>query len=185
WYTDLVVQANKFDSINATPVVGLGFGTDGWGLTASAEAGYTIQLGQGYSIIPQAQLIYQRTSINGLTNASGQLNYGATDEIYGRLGGRLAKNWMTNDNRVVTTWFDANFWHQFGDNPTTSYISATNPALNQSISSNLGGTWAQLGLGISGRMNQNLSAFGSVDYNIGLDRPEHAVGGRAGVKVVW
>ena len=185
WYTDLVVQANKFDSINVTPVTGLGFGTDGWGLTVSAEAGYTFQLGGGYSITPQGQFIYQRTSINGVTMAStGQLTYGATDELYGRLGGRLAKNWLTNDNRVVTTWFDANFWHQFGDNPTTQILAA-NPAMNQTIPSNLGGTWAQLGLGVAGRVSPNLSMFGSVDYDIGLDRPEHALGGRAGMKVTW
>jgi len=34
------------------------------GITASAETGYALRLGGGYSVIPQAQLVYQRTNTN-------------------------------------------------------------------------------------------------------------------------
>jgi len=184
WYTDLVLQGDWYDNIHAHTVGGQSFNTHGWGLTASAEAGYALALGSGYSVIPQGQLIYQRTNIQGGGDQFGQISFAATDEVYGRLGGRLAKGWLTNDGRVVTTWAETNVWHQFGGDAKTTFatLEGTNPT---TFAASLGGTWAQIGLGISGQFTRNVSIFGVTDYNVALSQPGHSIGGRAGVRVNW
>ena len=184
WYTDLVLQGNWYENIHARSVAGLGLDTHGWGITASAEAGYTIALGDGYSVIPQGQLIYQRTDIRGGADPFAQISFGTTDEIYARLGGRFAKDWLVNDGRAVTSWAETNIWHQFGGDATTAFanLQGTSPT---TFAASLGGTWAQIGLGISGQLTRKVSIFGNADYNIALNQPGHSLGGRAGLRVNW
>jgi outer membrane autotransporter protein len=184
WYTDLVLQGDWYENIRTSSVDNVGFSTHGWGITASAETGYTIALGNGYSAIPQAQLIYQRTSLDGGADQFGLINFAATDEIYARLGGRLAKGWQTNDGRTVTTWAETNIWHQFGNDAKTTFatLQGTDPT---TFAAGLGGTWAQVGLGLSGQLTRNVSVFGVADYDIALSQPGHSIGGRTGIKIVW
>jgi len=184
WYTDLVLQGNWYENIHVSSLAGQSYDTQGWGVTASAETGYAFALGGDYSIIPQAQLVYQRTSIDGMTGSFGQISYGATNEIYGRLGARLAKNWLTNDRRAVTTWLDANIWHQFGDDAITTFTSLQGN-YPTTVATSLGGTWAQIGVGLSGQITHNVGVFGGVDYNVGVDHSAHSLSGRAGIKVSW
>jgi outer membrane autotransporter protein len=184
WYTDLVLQGNLYDNIRAASSAGQSFNTSGWGITASAEAGYVIALGNGYNVVPQGQLIYQRTSLSGGADQFGRIDYDATNEVYGRLGARFAKGWPTNDGRSVTTWVDANLWRQFGGDAKTTFstLQGANPT---AVGASLGGSWAQIGLGISGQITDKLSVFGAADYNISLDQPGHSVGGRTGIRFTW
>jgi outer membrane autotransporter protein len=184
WYTDFVLQGNWYEHIHAHSVLSESFDTQGWGLTASAEAGYQIALGNGYVVIPQGQLVYQRTSIDGGADRYGRINYGAIDEIYARAGARFANGWLTNDNRTVTTWLETNIWHQFeGDARTTfTALDGGNP---NTFTTSLGGTWGQIGIGLSGQLTRNLTIFGKADYNIAINQPGHSLGGRVGARVSW
>jgi outer membrane autotransporter protein len=184
WYTDLVLQGNLYQNINTSSAAGVDFRTQGWGITASGEAGYKIALGYGYSVIPQGQLIYQRTSLDSGADQFGRISFGTTDEIYGRLGGRLAKDWLSNDNRKVTTWAEANIWQQFGSDAKTTFATLDG-AFPTTVGAALGGTWAQLGLGLSGQVTRTVSIFGVADYNIALSQPGHSLGGRAGIRIAW
>lgn len=183
WYTDLVLQGNRYENIRANSLVGPSFGTQGWGIAASAETGYTIELHDGYSVIPQGQLVYQRTSIDSVVGQFGHISFGETDEIYGRLGARFAKGWHTTDGRTVTTWVDANIWHQFGDKALTTFTMLQGAPTT--VEASLGGTWAQIGLGLSGQITHNVGIFAHIDYNMAINEPGSGVGGRVGAKVVW
>ncbi|MCL2715746.1 MAG: autotransporter outer membrane beta-barrel domain-containing protein [Alphaproteobacteria bacterium] len=184
WYSDLVFQGNWYDDIRSRSADAVSLNTNGWGITASAETGYVIALGNGYSVTPQGQLVYQRTDIRDGMDPFGRVNFGATDEIYGRLGARTAKSWITDRGQTVVTWLNTSVWHQFGNDATTTFatLQGTNP---MSFEANLGGTWAQIGLGISGQVTRSVSIFGSADYNIALSQPGHGLGGRAGIRVSW
>jgi len=135
-------------------------------------------------VIPQGQIIYQRTDIDGGADQFGRISFGTTDEVYGRLGGRFAKGWLTNDGRTVTTWTEANIWHQFGNNAQTTF-STLEGNFPTSFGVGLGGTWAQVGLGLSGQVTRNVNVFGIADYNVALSQPGHSLGGRAGVRIAW
>ena len=184
WYTDLVLLGNWYDNIRANSVAGQNFATQGWGLTASAETGYALRLGGGYSLTPQAQLVYQRTDIRGGADQFGGISYGATDEIYGRLGARFAKLWLADSGRTVTTWADVNVWHQFTDDAKTTFTTLEG-AFPTTMSAGLGGTWAEFALGISGQVTRNVSIFGNVGYNVALNQFGHSISGRSGVRVAW
>lgn len=159
--------------------------TDGWGFAASLEGGYPIALGAGWTIEPQAQLIYQRISIDGAADRFGRISYDDTDTLFGRLGGRLTKSWTLDSGRAITTWARANVWHSFGGDAKTSFASlqGLNPV---TLGTSLGGTWGQVGLGVASQVTSNVSLFATADYNFALDQGKGtSLGGRAGIKVVW
>ena len=85
----------------------------------------------------------------------------------------------------MTTWAETNFRHQFGNDAKTTFATfeATDPTI---VSSRLGGTWAQLRLGVTGQLTQRISIFGDAHYNVSLDDTHgHSIGGRAGLRVGW
>ncbi|MDR1076455.1 MAG: autotransporter domain-containing protein [Xanthomonadaceae bacterium] len=184
WYTDIVLQGVWYQNIDAAAFGVERTSTRGSGVVASGEAGYTFAFGSSYAFVPQAQLIYQRTHIKGASDAFGLIDFDTTDEIYGRLGGRLTKDGATSGGSLLTTWADVNVWHQFGDDATTSFASlqGANPT---ELAASLGGTWGQIGLGLSGQVTRNLNLFGGIDYNFGLGQSGDSVGGRVGIKVFW
>jgi len=135
-------------------------------------------------VIPQGQIIYQRTSIDSRADPYAQISYDSTNEIYGRFGGRFAKDWLTSSGRIVTTWTQASIWHQFGSHAQTTF-STLQDDFPTSFKVGLGGTWAEVGLGVSGQLTRNASIFGIAIYNIAISQSGHSVGGRSGVRVTW
>jgi len=184
WYIDAVAQGTIFDDIKGTTVDGYQMKTKGWAFTASLESGYPFALGNGWTIEPQAQLIYQHLSLDDSYDRAGRVLYGDTDTIYARVGARLTKEWKLANGHKLTTWARANLWHTFGDKGKTSFPTIEGgPGV---MKTSLGGTWGQIGVGVSGQVNSNLRIFASGDYNMALDGGRgHSLTGRIGAKYVW
>ncbi|MFC0282160.1 autotransporter outer membrane beta-barrel domain-containing protein [Camelimonas abortus] len=183
WYVDAVIQGTNYQS-RAHSWLGEGISTSGWGFAASLEAGAPLQLGHGWLIEPQAQLVYQHISLNGDFDRFGRVDYGGSDAAYGRLGLRLARNWTTEAGGRFLTWARVNVWHDFGAQASTRFsnLYGLNPV---TLKTDLGGSWAQLQLGLSAKVADGLTAFASGDYNVSLAEQGHAWGGRVGLRLVW
>jgi outer membrane autotransporter protein len=185
WYVDAVMQGTRYDRIRTNSVLGETLKSEGWSFTASLEGGAPIALSNGWSIEPQAQLIYQSLSLDSDADRFGSVKYDDADAVFGRAGTRLAKAWAVDDGSRLATWARANVWHSFGAQAKTTFSALTglNPV---ALKTDLGGTWGQVGAGVSAQVAQNVSVFVSGDYNFALgDGKGHSVGGRLGVKIVW
>lgn len=185
WYVDAVLQGTRYDQAEATSVLGESLDSEGWGIAASLEGGYPFALGQGWTVEPSAQLVYQHVTLDGGADSFGLIGFDDSDALYGRLGGRLARSWMTQSNRRMTGWLSANVWSSFGAQADTTFssLSGANPV---TLRADLGGTWGSFGLGFSAEVADNVRLFASGDYNIGFSGGDSwSVGGRAGLKVVW
>ena len=186
WYLDTVVQGTHFTSINADSALGQNLDTNGWGFIASIEGGVPVVFDAGWTVEPQAQMIYQRTSLDRGSDMFGRVYFDETDTFYGRLGARVAKTWTLSNGTMVVTWTQADVWHAFGDDKATTTFTGllgTNPV---SIGTSLGGTWAQFALGASSQIAPNAMVFASGDYGISLDSSSgHSFGGRIGLKMTW
>ncbi|MCL2657798.1 MAG: autotransporter outer membrane beta-barrel domain-containing protein [Betaproteobacteria bacterium] len=188
WYIDAVLQGTRYANAEARSVDTLlnqKISPNGWGVAASLEGGYPFALGKGWSLEPQAQLIYQRISLDGDSDMYGYVDFGNTATWYGRLGARLAKDWMNEEGKKATIWARANLWHSFGSNPDTAF-SALNGMGNVSLTTDLGSTWGQLGLGIAGQVTKRLTIFATGDYSIPMDGGDgYALQGRIGLRYLF
>jgi outer membrane autotransporter protein len=189
WYVDGVLQGTWFDQVKARSVAGQGIGTQGSGLAASLEGGYPISFGDRWVIEPQAQIIYQRVALDGTADNFGLVTFADSDASRARVGARLAKSFDISEGgrapRLLTTYARANIWHGFGDDATTTFANLQ--GFNAvALTSDLRGTWAQIGGGLTGQVTEAVAVFASGDYNFSIDGGKStSLGGRVGVKVVW
>ncbi|MFC7398149.1 autotransporter outer membrane beta-barrel domain-containing protein [Chelatococcus sp. GCM10030263] len=188
WYLDAVVQGNWYADVTARSVLGQGLSSDGWGATASLEGGYPIALGNGFTLEPQAQIVYQRVSLDGGGDAFGLVSYDDTDSFLGRVGARLTHTATIEQggkSRPLTTWLRANLWHGFGEVPRTTFraLDGLDPV---AFSAGSAGTMAQIGLGATSQITDNAALFASGDYDFSVDGgASTGWAGRLGLKVVW
>ncbi len=185
WYLDGVVQGTWFDAEADSKRLLQKLKREGFGFAASLEGGYPIALGNGWTIEPQAQIIYQ-TLVNGSGSDGAVLvRFSDVESLAGRIGARLAKGWALEDGarpRMLTAWLKASLWNEFLGDPKTSFSSATGFI---PFRSDLGGAWAEMRAGIDTQIARNTAIYASAGYSIGFDGRSHAYDGRIGVKVTW
>ena len=187
WYLDAVVQNTWYSGVSARSQGDQpqALKSDGWGFLGSIESGYPITVGSGWSVVPQAQLIYQHIALGDGSDAFGTTHYQASDSVYGRLGARLNRDWTTAGNQVFSTWIRANVWYSFGAEAKTTFnsLDGLNPVTLNTV---LGGSWAQFGLGVSGKLSENVSIFAGGDYNFTIDQGTgSSLSGILGLTVNW
>ncbi|MDM0058036.1 autotransporter outer membrane beta-barrel domain-containing protein [Variovorax fucosicus] len=188
WYTDTVLQGTRYDPISASSLQGQTLKSTGSGLLASLEGGYRLNLGDDWSLTPQAQLIYQRISLKDGADAYGRIGYDASNMGYARIGAKLSKTASFGEAagaQRITFWARANIWHGFGGDAATTF---TNLAGGNAVTlkTNLGDTWANLGVGVTTQISRNVSAFVLGDYNVSVGRGKsHGMSVKAGFTARW
>ncbi|MEO1159663.1 MAG: autotransporter outer membrane beta-barrel domain-containing protein, partial [Pseudomonadota bacterium] len=86
WYADLLGLASWHD-IDTSTVNGAVGSTDGDTLAGSFELGYSLRVSDNVNVIPQAQVVYQRTRIDGFTDSFGVTSaFPDADGVDGRFG---------------------------------------------------------------------------------------------------
>jgi outer membrane autotransporter protein len=194
WYLDGVVQATwydfEMDSQRGLPTAE----TDAFGFATSLEGGYPFDLGNGWRLEPQAQLVYQMIDVSDFNDGAADIRFSDTDSLAGRIGARLARSWSVGDQdygegngggaptRHFTLWGRADLWHEFLGEPTTKFSSAAGFI---PFTANLGDDWVEFGIGGDFDMTHDIKLFGNVTYETALDGDSHAWEGKLGLKIKW
>lgn len=148
-------------------------------LTASLEGGYPIELGSGWKLEPQAQLIFQHQRSERFNDPISSIAYGNSNVLTGRVGARLTADLDWN-GVPVKPYLIANLWHDFG-NGSDIVKFGTFP-----IRADRNATALELGRGLSAQIAQNVAVYGKASYTTELSGLEQkSVGGKLGVRVTW
>ena len=189
WYTDAILQGTYYDTTSSTPD-SPDMTTHGSGFAASLEGGKPFRFGHGYFVEPQAQVIYQIIDFAdaSLDHGDTRVSFSDVDSLTGRIGARLGHDWDLKRDRQLTVWLRPNLWHEFRGNPTTEFSSADGPV---PFSADLGGTWGELNLGISGQANDlsptfcTTSLYANVSYDRSFEGAGYAWTGKVGIRFSW
>ncbi|NSY71855.1 autotransporter outer membrane beta-barrel domain-containing protein [Agrobacterium tumefaciens] len=183
WYLGGVLQSTRYSSIESSSASGQSVETTGWAIIASTETGYKFKLDNNWSIVPQAQLTYQHSSISGITDDFGQTHFHGADDYALRGGIKLHNDWTTSEGHRLQTFASANVWHSFGPQHkiTTSTLDGMHPV---TIATGQSSSWIHLNLGLSGQLTDQISAFAAAEFNksIGKDSGS-SISVKAGLKV--
>ena len=150
WYLDAVLQGTWYYGSASTQFARLN--TDGTGFIASLEGGYPFswpQLGPGFVIEPQGQILWQKVSFRHDYDGLGDVALGDTTGPSGRIGLRTKWTIATAGGQVWQPYLRANLWRDWGAEADAVY-SGTDivPLLSQT-------TMLELGGGLTGRINAN------------------------------
>ena len=184
WYLDAVLQGTWYYGSASTQFARLN--TDGTGFIASLEGGYPFswpQLGPGFVIEPQGQILWQKVSFRHDYDGLGDVALGDTTGPSGRIGLRTKWTIATAGGQVWQPYLRANLWRDWGAEADTVY-SGTDivPLLSQT-------TMLELGGGLTGRINAAVSVFANVDYEFAVGAAENVkrngVRGAFGARYSW
>ena len=126
WYLDAVLQGTWYYGSASTQFARLN--TDGTGFIASLEGGYPFswpQLGPGFVIEPQGQILWQKVSFRHDYDGLGDVALGDTTGPSGRIGLRTKWTIATAGGQVWQPYLRANLWRDWGPRPTPSIRGRT------------------------------------------------------------
>ncbi|WPU23252.1 autotransporter outer membrane beta-barrel domain-containing protein [Cedecea neteri] len=178
WYTDAVLMGSAL-RLNTDSVNGVNASSSGNAVTGSVETGLPVSLGEGVTLEPQAQLVWQRTSLDSLHDGVSDVRWNNGNTWQGRVGTRL--QWAFEASGVNwKPYLRANVLRSFGQDDDTSFDGST------TIASNVGQTAGQIGAGLVVQVSQNGSLYVTTGYlaNLGGER-QRVVTGNVGVRWNW
>lgn len=177
WYLDGVLMATFFGG-DATSSRDVGIDIGGTGVTASLEGGYPIALAQGWTLEPQAQLIWQHLSLDDAKDRFSSVSFDSEGSVTGRIGARLQGESVVN-GIALQPYLKANIWHDFGGTDRVSFDTTDISTEGRSTSFEFGG-------GIVAKVTDKVSIFATGDYttNLGGDK-RRILEGNLGFSVKW
>lgn len=183
WYLDGVVQGTWYDARSSNEQQSLS--THGFGTTLSLEGGYPFTFANGWSLEPQSQVIYQSLHLDNASDSSARVQFRDSDSLAARLGGRASRTWewdQASQPHLLSGWLFANIWHEFKSDAVTMFSSQTG---NIPFHSDLGGSWWELGSGLSAQLGKSTSVYATVSYDKGFNEGVKAVNGNLGMRFNW
>jgi outer membrane autotransporter protein len=183
WYLDAVLQGTSYGGSAGTQFARLD--TDGWGFIGSLEGGAPFswpQLGPGFVIEPQGQILWQKVSFGQRNDGLGEVALGDTTGPSGRIGLRTKWTIVTAGGQVWEPYLRGNLWRDWGAEANTVFSGTDGvPLANQA-------TMLEVGGGLTGRINANVSVFANVDYEFAVgsgDDKRNGVRGAFGARYAW
>lgn len=177
WYVDAVLMHSW---LSGSPRSDRGISADAKGTawTASLEGGLPFALGQGWILEPQAQLIWQRVSLDPTRDAFSAIAHKTDDAFTGRIGARLQGEWLVNDIKL-TPYLKANVWHGFAGNDVTLFDANAIVTKRKATSLEVGG-------GVVAEISRNVGVYVAAGYttNLNGDR-RRTLAGNVGLRVSW
>lgn len=160
--------------------------TDALGVALSLEGGLPRALGEHWRIEPQGQVIYQSLDVDSFRDPFATVRFSQTDSLAARAGARLARRWTSQSpggaTRLTDGWLVANVWHEFKGDPQTEFSTARGYV---PFRADLGGSWYQLGIGLTLQVTSATYLYGDVEYARDTDGDDEAVNAKLGVRIQW
>ncbi|WP_448091823.1 autotransporter outer membrane beta-barrel domain-containing protein [Pseudomonas lini] len=193
WYVDSVLQGTWYENVKAkssrnlmaSSPVAVGLESKGFGVAASVEVGYPLELTDHWILEPQAQVVYQRVELNNASDVAATVRFAPATSMAERIGARLTTTRELDrgvESRQITPWVTANLWHESrGDNRTE--MSSEEGFVP--FHSKMGGSWAEVGAGVTGQITRNTSVYAHASHEFGFDGDRQANAYAVGVRVNW
>lgn len=150
--------------------------------TASVEVGQPLALNDGWTIEPQAQLAYQKSSVDDLWLSGAQVQQQTDAGWIGRLGVRVKGNMATSAGRLQP-YGRVNLYYAGSGTDVARFVS---PAAVTDIASRTGYTSAEVAGGVTLALNETTSLYAELGHLFDVSgdaRVRSSVMGSLGVRV--
>jgi fibronectin-binding autotransporter adhesin len=186
FYVDGQAQTMFYHSDLSSVLTGsMTHGNEGLGYGFSVESGKRIGVGNGFWLIPQAQLAYSKVDFDPFADRFGaQVSLDNADSLLGRLGLSLNHQRTWNDGTGIVRsdiYAIGNLHYEFLNGSNVDVAGTSFASANDRLWGSIGGggtySWA----------NGRYAIFGEVTYRASLDHPDenHSYKGTGGFRVTW
>ncbi|MDH6593315.1 fibronectin-binding autotransporter adhesin [Variovorax sp. TBS-050B] len=183
WYADAVLQAGQH-RYGARPVASFGSSGKGESLLASVEVGKAFELGGGWRVEPQLQLIHQRLDLDAASISGARIAQSPDDGLIVRAGVRVKGEIATAAGRLQP-YGRFNVFHASGGADVAQFLSL---AGSTAIRSETGATSTELAGGMTLAVGERTAVYaelGKLWASGGGARVKSALNASLGVRVRW
>lgn len=187
FYLDAQGQISRYNSDLSSDWIGnLVNGNDGFGYALSLEGGQRVTLGENWTIIPQAQLVYSNVRFDDFTDSFGaDVSLNRADSLRGRLGlaFEYQESWKNEQGQVdrAALYGIGNLHYEFLEG-TKVNVSSTR------FTSESDPLWGEIGFGGSYNWaDDKYSLYGEISASTSLQNfgDSYSLNGKAGLRVKW
>ncbi|WP_196489747.1 autotransporter outer membrane beta-barrel domain-containing protein [Burkholderia cepacia] len=155
---------------------------NGLGAGLSGEVGKPYLVGAtGIAVEPQVQLLYQYLHLNGFNDSTSPTSSTSTNALRGRAGIRFFAANLDSDTKTgaATPYFTVDVLRNFVS-PGRTDVGGT------SFTNQLGKTWWDVGLGVTGGLGKSAELYLNVKYSRNLGAGyRYMISGQAGYRYSW
>jgi outer membrane autotransporter protein len=163
-YLDAVLQHSWYSG-NGRAVTGIRTDIDGTGNLASLELGKGFALSDKWTLEPQAQLVYHRSSLDDIVIPNAVVSFDGNGSAVGRLGVRLVGDYLLSDARPLKPYLRANWWHGFHGSFNATFNPLTEPTV---IKTQTGYDAGEVAAGFTLQLTDGVSLYGEIGDTFGL-----------------
>lgn len=186
WYLDTGLMITKYrlegDTHRGLPKMR----TDGWGVLANVEGGYPFPLNNQWVLEPQAQLTFQSIDIDSVHDGVADVRFNDVQSLVGRLGVKMGRHWKSesdSDGKAFSVWARLSVLHEAFGRSKTAYSAQEG---HVTFNSDIGGSWTQFMLGVSGSATDNMSLYATAAYQETFSGAKaDSWNGKVGVRWHW
>lgn len=164
-FVDVVIKRHRLETdFDMVSTNGLSTGSfDGWGTSASVEAGWRIHCpNTGFYAEPQVELMVGRVeSVNYTTSQGVRVEQDGIDTVIGRAG--VAVGYLLPESKG-SVYFKASALHDWAGEVESTFASN---GVNRTYTEDLSGTWGEFAFGGTFNPTEHLSAYGQFKTSTG------------------
>lgn len=164
-YVDALLQATRLSGVRANSIVGPSINTTGWGLTASVETGWKLNMTERVTVTPQAQLIYNNTQMNDTADLYANIGIPNDSSLLGRLGVKVSYNSTSNTGPATQAWFRLSGLSMFTGRNSQIFFQSPSGNSNIGFNAQTPANWLSLDAGL----NVALSKSSQLNFTVGYD----------------
>jgi outer membrane autotransporter protein len=182
-YVDALLQATRLSGVRANSILGASTNTTGWGLTASLETGWRLNMTERVNITPQAQLIYNNTQMNDTADFYANIGIPNDSSLLGRLGVKVSYDSTSSTGPATQAWFRLSGLSMLSGR--NSQIVFQSPSGNNNIPFNAQtpANWASLDAGLNVALSKSSQLNITVGYDTSMTNAYRGGYGQIGLQV--
>jgi outer membrane autotransporter protein len=170
FYADLIARyshlKDEYKVVSRGETAKASYSDDAW--SVSAEGGKRFELGAGFSLEPELQLVYTHLSGASYTLSNGiRVDQGSADSLIGRLGARFGRDFrFAEDLAPSKVYLKADVYREFSGDRSVM-LTGSDDVYTQDADA--GDTWFTYGIGADFTIRKNVFFYADVEKSAGGD----------------
>jgi outer membrane autotransporter protein len=184
-YVDSLLQATRFSGIRSNSILGPSINTTGWGLTASLETGWKLNMTELVTVTPQAQLIYNNTQMNDTADLYANIGIPNDSSLLGRLGVKVSYDSTSSTGPATQAWFRLSGLSMLSGRNSQIFFQSPSGNSNIAFNAQTPANWLSLDAGLNVALSKSSQLNFTVGYDTSVTNAYRGGYGQIGIQVVF
>ncbi len=184
-YVDSLLQATRFSGIRSNSILGPSINTTGWGLTASLETGWKLNMTELVTVTPQAQLIYNNTQMNDTADLYANIGIPNDSSLLGRLGVKVSYDNTSSTGPATQAWFRLSGLSMLSGRNSQIVFQSSSGNSNVAFNAQTPANWLSLDAGLNVALSKSSQLNFTVGYDTSVTNAYRGGYGQIGIQVAF